>query len=53
MNTITTYTGANGTTYVPCTIDADGTARFLSGKPLPTDARTLEGRELADYLAGK
>lgn len=52
-NTIATYT-LNGSEYhVPCTVGADGTARFLTGKPLPADARVLTGTELADYLAGR
>jgi len=52
-NTIATY-ALNGSKYhVPCTIDPAGTARFLTGKPLPEGARVLVGTELADYLAGK
>jgi hypothetical protein len=52
-NTIATYPGFYGATYVPCTVAQDGTARFPNGKPLPRCARVLDGAELADYLAGK
>jgi len=54
-NTIAVYIGENGIEgHTPCTVDADGTPRFLfTGKPLPEGARVLVGAELADYLAGK